>query len=105
METICDRAAVLVEGKVRAVGAVRDLLATEADEYEVTFVGALPGPPRTPVTASHGGSDVSWLRVRAECRDDLVRELAEAGMRVVSLVPVRSSLEAFLLRSSGREAS
>jgi hypothetical protein len=57
------------------------------------------------VTASHAGSDVSWLRVRAECRDDLVRELAEAGMRVVSLVPVRSSLEAFLLRSSGREAS
>jgi ABC-2 type transport system ATP-binding protein len=105
VETICDRAAVLVEGKVRAVGAVRDLLATEADEYEVTFVGALPGPPRTPVTSSHAGSDVSWLRVRAESRDDLVRELAAAGMRVVSLVPVRSSLEAFLLRSSGREAS
>jgi ABC-2 type transport system ATP-binding protein len=105
VETICDHAAVLVEGEVRAVGSVRDLLADEAEAYEVTFVGTLPAPPRTPVTASHAGSDVSWLRVSAERRDDLVRELSQAGVRVVSLVPVRSSLEAFLLRSSGREAS
>jgi ABC-2 type transport system ATP-binding protein len=105
VETICDRAAVLVAGEVRAVGTVRDLLANEAEEYEVSFVGALPGGLRTRVTASQAGSGVSWARVGAAQRDDLVRELAEAGMRVVSLVPVRSSLEEFLLRSSGREAS
>ena len=105
VETICDRVAVLVDGEVRAVGAVRDLLANESEEYEVTFVGATPTRLRTPVTTSQTGSDVSWARVRSEHRDDLVRELAEAGVRVVSLQPVRSSLEAFLLRSTGTEAS
>jgi len=104
VETICDRVAVLVDGEVRAVGAVRDLLANESEEYEVTVVGAVPGRLRTPVTASQAGSDVSWARVRSAHREDLVRELAEAGVRVVSLQPVRSSLEEFLLRSTGREA-
>jgi len=105
VETICDRVAVLVDGEVRAVGAVRDLLANEVDEYEVTFVGAVPGRLQTPVAASHAGSEVSWARVRAADRDDLVRELGAAGVRLVSLVPVRSSLEDFLVLSSGKEAS
>jgi ABC-2 type transport system ATP-binding protein len=105
VETICDRVAVLVDGEVRAVGAVRALLANEAEEYEVTFVGAVPGRLRTPVAASHAGSEISWARVRAADRDDLVRELGAAGVRLVSLVPVRSSLEEFLLRSSAREVS
>ena len=104
VETICDRAAVLVGGELRAIGTVRDLLANEAEEYEVTYVGTLPGPLQTPVAASHAGREVSWTRVRGVDRDELVRELAAAGVRLVSLVPVRSSLEEFLLRSSGKEA-
>ena len=105
VETICDRVAVLVDGEVRAAGAVRDLLAIEAEEYELAFVGAAPAPLRTPVTARHTGTEVSWARVRAGDRDELVRELSQAGVRLVSLVPVRSSLEEFLLRSSGRGAA
>ncbi len=105
VENICDRVAILVGGTVRAAGSVRDLLAQEAEEYEVAFVGALPGALRTPVTSSRAGSDVSWTRVRAEHRDDLVRELAQSRVRLVSLVPVRSSLEEFLVRTSGRETS
>jgi ABC-2 type transport system ATP-binding protein len=105
VETICDRVAVLVAGEVRASGSVRDLLANEAEQYEVTFVGALPEELRTPITASQAGSDVSWVRVDAGHRDSLVRELADSGRRLVSLVPLRSSLEDFLVRTSGSEAS
>jgi len=105
VETICDRVAVLVEGRVRAVGAVRELLANEAEQYEITFVGAVPERLQTPVAASQAGSEVSWVRVAAEQRDGLVRELAAAGVRLVSLVPVRSSLEEFLVRTSGGKAS
>jgi len=101
VETICDRVAVLVDGEVRGVGAVRDQLANEAEEYEVTFVGAVPGALRTPLGASRVGSEVSWVRVAAARREELLRELAEASVRVVSLQPVRSSLEEFLLRSTG----
>ena len=104
VENICDRVAILVGGEVRAVGSVRDLLAQEAEEYEVTFVGTVPPGLATPVTASRSGSDVSWTRVRAEHRDDLVRELAQARVRLVALVPVRSSLEQFLVRTSGTSA-
>ena len=91
VETICDRVAILVEGKLRAVGEVRDLLAQEADAYELTFVGALTGPPRTPRWPPASGSDAWWVRVSSESATGLIRELADAGRPLVSLSPVRST--------------
>ncbi len=98
VETICDRVAIVVDGTVRASGAVRDLVAREVEAYEVTFVGVEPGELTTPTLTFHTGSDASWARVRTADRDDLISELAARGSRLISLAPVRSSLEDFLLR-------
>ena len=104
VETICDRAAVLVGGELRAIGTVRDLLANEAEEYEVTYVGTLPGPLQTPVAASHAGREVSWTRVRGVDRDEDDSEVAAAGVGLGSRVAVRRSREVVLFRCSGKEA-
>ena len=98
VETICDRVAILVDGKLRAIGEVRDLVAQEADAYELTFVGLDGSALSTPLLASHQGSDAWWVRVSSEHRDRLIRELADAGARLVALSPVRSTLEEFVLR-------
>jgi ABC-2 type transport system ATP-binding protein len=98
VETICDRVAILVDGRLRAVGEVRDLVAQEADAYELTFVGLDGNALETPLLASHQGSDAWWVRVATEHRDALIRELADSGARLVALSPVRSTLEEFVIR-------
>jgi ABC-type multidrug transport system ATPase subunit len=95
---ICDRVAIVVDGKVRAVGAVSELVSAEATSYEATFVGAVPADLETPVLANHVASGESWVQVTAEHRDDLMVELGERGARVVSLNPVRTTLEDLLMR-------
>jgi ABC-2 type transport system ATP-binding protein len=105
VETICDRVAIVVDGRVRATGTVRELMAREVEAYEVTFVGVDPERLATPVMASHAGSDASWVRVATERRDDLIRELADLDARLVGLTPVRSSLEEFLLHHFRGEAA
>ncbi|MFV2074199.1 MAG: ABC transporter ATP-binding protein [Thermoanaerobaculales bacterium] len=97
VETICDRVAIVVDGTMRAVGTVRDLVPREVESFEATFVAAAPLGLRTPVLASHEGGDAMWVRVSAQHRDALIQELAESGARLVSLNPVRSSLEDLLL--------
>ena len=97
VETICDRVAIVADGRVQAVGEVRDLVAQEVEAYEVAFVGTAPSTLNTPVLASHTGSDASWVRVAAGHRDQLIRELVDDGVRIVGLSPVRSSLEEFLM--------
>jgi len=98
VETICDRVATVIDGSVRGVGAVRDLLARDVESYEATFTGLDPEAVSTPLLAVHTGSDAAWVRVEAGRRDDLIRELADRGARLVGLTPVRSTLEDLLMR-------
>jgi ABC-2 type transport system ATP-binding protein len=98
VETICDRVAIVVDGTVRATEDVRDLLAREAEAYELTFSGVDPDGLKTPLLGVRSGSDAVWAKVAAGERDRLIQELAAGGARLVSLTPVRSTLEEFLMQ-------
>lgn len=98
VETVCDRVATVIDGSVRGVGAVRDLITHEVESYEVSFTGLDPKTVSTPVASTHRGSDTAWVRVDAAHRDVLIGELADRGARLVGLTPVRSSLEDLLMR-------
>ena len=98
VETLCDRVAIVVGGTVRAIGAVRDLLSGEAERCEATFSGAKPEDFRTPLLAHHTGSGEVWVMLLSEHRDGLIGELNERGGRLVSINPVRSTLEDLLMR-------
>ena len=98
VEMICDRVAIIVDGRVRAIGAVSELVPDETTSYEATFVGAVPSDLRTPLEAHHVASGASWVRVAAENHDSLIQELNDRGARVVSLDPVRATLEDLLMR-------
>ena len=98
VEMICDRVAIIVDGRVRAIGAVSELVSGETTSYEATFVGAVPSDLRTPLEAHHVASGASWVRVATENHDSLIQELGDRGARVVSLDPVRTTLEDLLMR-------
>jgi ABC-2 type transport system ATP-binding protein len=98
VEMICDRVAIIIGGEVRAIGAVSELVSEEASSYEATFVGAVPSDLETPLQANHVGSGASWVRVATEDRDGLIQELGGRGARIVSLNPVRTTLEDLLMR-------
>jgi ABC-2 type transport system ATP-binding protein len=98
VEMICDRVAIIVDGTVRAIGSVSDLVSDEATSYEVAFVGASPSDLRTPLEAYHAASGASWVRVATKNHDSLIQELGDRGATVVSLDPVRNTLEDLLMR-------
>jgi len=98
VEMICDRVAIIVDGTVRAIGAVSELVSDEAASFEATFVDGVPSDLQTPLQAHHVASGASWVRVVAADRDRLIQELAEKGARLVSLNPVRATLEDLLMR-------
>jgi ABC-2 type transport system ATP-binding protein len=96
VETLCDRVAIIADGTVRAQGTVKDIVAQEAAEYEITFVGDAPAsmdPERVVVS-----TDASWIRVSPDERDRTIADLVAGGAMVVGVSPVRSSLEAFILQ-------
>jgi ABC-2 type transport system ATP-binding protein len=105
VEMICDRVAIIVDGTVRAIGAVSELVSDEAASFEATFVDGVPSDLQTPLQAHHVASGASWVRVVAADRDRLIQELAEKGARLVSLNPVRATLEDLLMRHYEGSAS
>ena len=46
----------------------------------------------------HVAGGASWVRVATAQRDDLIAELGRRGAQVVSLSPVRATLEDLLMR-------
>jgi ABC-2 type transport system ATP-binding protein len=98
VEMICNRVAILVDGTVRAIGAVSELVSSEAASYEATFVGAVPSDLTTPLEAHHLASGASWVQVASEHRRQLISELDSCGAQIVSLNPVRTTLEDLLMR-------
>jgi ABC-2 type transport system ATP-binding protein len=105
VEMICDRVAIIVDGTIRSVGAMSDLISHETQEFEATFIGVATDALTTPLLAHHVGSGETWVRVATRHRDDLIKELSERGARLVSLSPVRATLEDVLMHHYERSGS
>jgi ABC-2 type transport system ATP-binding protein len=105
VEMICDRVAIIIDGRVHAIGAVSELVSEEASTYEVAFIGVQPAELKTPVVADHVASGASWVRVAAKDRDTLLGELSDRGAEIVSLNPVRMTLEDLLMRHFEEDGS
>jgi ABC-2 type transport system ATP-binding protein len=105
VEALCDRVAIVVDGTVRAVGSVSDLVPHETKSFELTFTGMDLERISTPLLTSHVRSDATWVRVATENRDALIEELGEGGARLESLNPVRINLEDLLMEHYSGSAS
>ncbi len=99
VEALCDRVGVIIGGKLRDIGELDALLSASVKSVEATFTGPGASGPfagATPV-AREGERSVFTFADEASA-DVAVRAVLEAGGRVVSLTPVRETLEDFLIR-------
>jgi ABC-2 type transport system ATP-binding protein len=105
VEALCDRVAIVVDGTIRAVGSVSDLVPHETKSFEVTFTGMDLDRISTPLITHHVRSDATWVRVATEDRDALIDELSRGGARLASLNPIRINLEDLLMEHYAGGAS
>ena len=103
-ETLCDRVAVLVGGKLQGVGSPEAILAIEVQGMEVVF--ELPAGKSLPLSLS-GRAAPAGSRYRIEVPEAelyaLLGELKECIARIYSVTQLKPTLEDFFFRLVGQE--
>jgi ABC-2 type transport system ATP-binding protein len=105
-EALCDRVAVLRAGRLVSVGRLDDILKVDVTHVEV-LVSALEesfaARLATPVKAWHTIAERTRIEVSEASLGGLLRELDAAGGRILSVQPIRRSLEDFFVETMGGE--
>jgi ABC-2 type transport system ATP-binding protein len=98
-EALCDRVAIIHLGELRSVGAVADLTSSIEGKIELIWHGR-----KVPASLKALGADcyVTGDTVRAVLlegnQDAALEALRREQLRIVSLIPVRTSLEEYFVR-------
>jgi ABC-2 type transport system ATP-binding protein len=108
-EALCSRVAILAQGRLMASGRLSEILAFELRGWELVVAGLSDGlrasltPRARAVTAlAHGRYTLDLPPDVAP--DAMLAELAAGGAEVISLNPVRDTLEDYFVRTVGSAA-
>jgi ABC-2 type transport system ATP-binding protein len=98
-EALCDRVAVIHQGELRGVGAVAHLTSQAQGKVEIIFCASTVPAALTNlgVEARVNGEMVNAV-LAEEKQDEALEILQRAHLRLISLTPVRSSLEEFYVQ-------
>jgi ABC-2 type transport system ATP-binding protein len=104
-ETLCDRVAVLREGALLEVGRLDEILRIDVEHLEVLATGlrADAAAVLPHVAARHPVGERWRLEVAERGLAETVQAITAAGGRVLSVQPIRQSLEEHFLREIGQE--
>ena len=105
-ESLCSRVAILAQGRLVASGRLSDILAFELRGWELVVANlsdetraALVPRVRSMTTLAHGRYTIE---LPPECAPDtLLDDLRRGGAQVVSLNPLRETLEDYFVQSVG----
>jgi len=87
---------VIHNGELKGVGAVADLTSGVRGKIEIVWVGKLiPAALKGLGAECHATGDTVRAIVSEECQDAALDALRNAHLRLISLTPVRNSLEAY----------
>jgi ABC-2 type transport system ATP-binding protein len=102
-EALCDRVAIIDKGELRGVGAVEDLTSSVQGKVEVIWQGTQIPPS---IKALGAECHVTGDRVRAiideNQQDAVIDILRRERQRLIAVVPVRTSLEAYFVEKLRR---
>jgi ABC-2 type transport system ATP-binding protein len=105
-EMLCDRVGVLVGGKLQGVGAPREIVSMEVYAMEILF--ETPEGRSLPSSLAKSATQVGG-RYRAEVPEDqlysVLDELRRCEARILSVAPLRPTLEDYFLKLVAREKS
>jgi len=102
-EALCDRVAIIHQGELRGVGAVEDLTSSVQGKVEVIWQGT-----QVPASIKALGAEchVTGDRVRAVIsenqQDAVIDALRRERQRLIAIIPVRTSLEAYFVEKLRR---
>jgi ABC-2 type transport system ATP-binding protein len=98
-ESLCDRVAIIHLGELRGVGAVEDLTSSVEGKVEVIWHGNSLPASLTALTAEyHLTGDTVRAMIREANQDAAIDALRREGRRIISVTPVRTSLEEYFVR-------
>jgi len=99
-EALCDRVAVIHQGQLRGVGAVAELTSQVHGKVELIFHGAVvPGALTQLNVEAHINGNVVTAVLPEENQDAALEVLRRERIRLISLTPVRSSLEEYYVQN------
>ena len=102
-EALCDRVAIIHLGQLRGVGAVEELTAGVRAQVEIVWTGtSLPSGLTALVAETHAAGDAMRAILPQEEQDAALDLLRRAGARLISVTPVRTSLEDYFLAQLGK---
>src|SRR5512146_2357003 len=97
-EALCDRVAIIHKGELRGVGAVEDLTATVQGKVEVVWQGTqLPASMKALTSDYHVSGDTVRAVMAENQQDAAIDAIRRARGRLISVTPVRASLEDYFL--------
>ena len=95
-ESLCDRVAIIHSGELRGIGAVADLTSSVEGKVEIVWHGSVvPDALRNLTAECHATSDSVRAVVFEANQDAVIDALRREGLRIISVVPVRTSLEEY----------
>jgi len=96
-EALCDRVAIIHQGQLRGVGAVADLTASVHSKIEIVWRGPAPGAIKALAAECHAAGDTMRVVVPEETQDAVLDLLRRERLRLISVTPVRMSLEDYFV--------
>jgi ABC-2 type transport system ATP-binding protein len=101
-EALCDRVAVIHLGQLRGVGAVEELTGGGRGQVEIVWSGStVPNAIRALGADCHAAGETVRVVLAEEHQDAVVDVLRRERLRLVSVTPVRMSLEEYFMRQLG----
>src|SRR5579872_5212945 len=98
-EALCDRVAIIHLGQLRSIGAVADLTANIEGKIELVWHGnTIPSAMKALGADCHVTGDTVRAVLLEGNQDAALEALRREQLRVISLIPVRTSLEEYFVR-------
>jgi ABC-2 type transport system ATP-binding protein len=102
-EALCDRVAIIHKGELRGVGAVEDLTSSVQGKVEVIWQGTqVPASMKALGAECHVTGDTVRAIIGENQQDAAIDALRRERLRLISIVPVRTSLEAYFVEKLQR---
>jgi len=96
-EALCDRVAVLNKGELRGIGSVEELTARTRGRVEVIYQGSRAAALDRLVIESHATGEITRIILAQDCLDAAIDSIGRAGAKLISVNPVRATLEDYFV--------
>ena len=105
-EALCDRVAIIHQGQLKGVGAVADLTSGVRGRVEIIWRGnTVSGSIHSLGAECHVTGDMVRIIIAEDQQDAVIDTLRREKLRLISVVPVRKSLEDYFVQqvNAGKE--